>query len=334
MEELYDLINDLFRKTGLGEITGDITPVFGGLMHKMVKVCSSSGTYAVKCLNPEIMKRPGVFENYSVAETLEEKLESRGIPVVPALSFGEKKMVEIAGRYFYVFRWQEGNITDPENTTKEQCYIAGSILGRIHAIDPKDVEPEEPEICNIDFRAYAEEAEKRKSNISTLLNESLFLLDEAQNKLNEARKKLPYLNAIDDPDMDPKNIMWNEGRAYVIDLECLERGNPVCTCLDLSLQWAGTVNGKYKRENLKAFFDGYLKEYDNGFRSYAEIYGIAYTWVEWLEYNIRRALGMEGSGDEDVRLVEEEVKNTIERIRYLNSIEEDVYNRMIGYFQN
>lgn len=44
----------------------------------------------------------------------------------------------------------------------------------------------------------------------------------------------------------------------------------------------------------EAFYRGYLGAYDNGFRYYGEIFGIAYTWVEWLEYNIRRALKMEG----------------------------------------
>lgn len=38
-------------------------------------------------------------------------------------------------------------------------------------------------------------------------------------------------------------------------------------------------------------FEGYLEACDNGFRAYSEVFGLAYTWVEWLEYNIRRALG-------------------------------------------
>ena len=42
---------------------------------------------------------------------------------------------------------------------------------------------------------------------------------------------LPSMKAVDDPDMDPKNIMWNEGVPYVIDLECLDYGNPISGCL-------------------------------------------------------------------------------------------------------
>ena len=55
------MIEQLIKRYNLGDITGDILPVSGGLMHKMFKVQTSTGIYAVKCLNPEIMKRPGVM---------------------------------------------------------------------------------------------------------------------------------------------------------------------------------------------------------------------------------------------------------------------------------
>lgn len=330
MSELSYKKSALFHKRGLGEVCGDIEPVSGGLMHKMYKVSTESDTYAVKCLNPEVMKRPGVLDNYARAEELESILEKEGIPIIPALSFEGKKMIEDDGNYYYIFRWQEGSITDYNNISKQQCYMAGEILGRVHKIDPQNTEPEEIEVSDIDFEAYASEADKEKSVIAGLITDNLLLLKEAQDKLNNARCMLPAMSAIDDPDMDPKNIMWHEDKAYVIDLECLERGNPIASCLNLSLQWAGTVNGKYSKENLAVFFEGYLSAYDNGFRSYDELFGISYTWLEWLEYNIRRALGMEGSNEEDIRLGEEEVKNTIDRIKYLRDIEEDVCSVLAG----
>ncbi len=321
---MKDTIAALFKQCGLGEITEDIRPVSGGLMHKMYKVHATSGVYAVKCLNPEIMKRPGVLSNYEEAEKLERILEAAAIPVVPALSFNGDKMLREEGQYFYIFSWQEGSITDWNAITKEQCFRAGEILGQIHGIDAQNTEREETEESAIDFGSYLQTAVEKNSSIAPLLKDSLPLLTKALEKLNAARAALPAILAIDDPDMDPKNIMWHENKAYVIDLECLERGNPAASCINLALQWAGTVNGQYDRDNLRAFFTGYLQAYDNGFRSYEELYGIAYTWVEWLEYNIRRALGMEGTEEDAIRLGEEEVRNTIGRIRYLDAIAEDV----------
>lgn len=348
MKDMTNIITVLINKYGLGELESDILPVSGGLMHRMFKVKTSTGEYAVKCLNPEIMNRPNVFENYAKAEKLERVLEERGLPIVPALEFGGKKMLEADGRYFYVFRWQEGQITDWNNISKEQCFRAGEILGRIHGIDmqasdrqgSEDGVPhgseslytrtKEATPCKIDFGAYLEIARGTSSHIAEDLEKHLNLLEHALSELNRAREMLPHINTISDDDMDPKNIMWHEGKPYVIDLECLDYGNPVASSLNLALQWSGTVNGRFSKENLEAFYRGYLGAYDNGFRSYGKIFGIAYTWVEWLEYNIRRALKMEGTDEEEIRLGEAEVRNTIDRIEYLESLEGEIQTVLMG----
>lgn len=334
---MKEIIIKLLQKCGLGSLKGDIVPVSGGFLHKMYRVQTTTGDFAIKCLNPEIMKRPDVMENYSRAEKLERILEDNGVPIVPALSFDtddsdkdicNTKMVKIYDRdevyYFYVFRWQKGSITDWNDITEEQCRRAGEILGRIHAIDSRNTGKQEPEISRIDFRNYLDIAENYKKNVYGLLAPNIDLLEYAQEKLNAARKALPLFTAIIDDDMDPKNVMWEDDKAYVIDLECLDYGNPVASCLNLALQWSGTVNERYNESDLSAFFEGYLKEYDNGFREYAGLFGIAYTWVEWLEYNIRRALGMEGQSEEEISIGEKEVRNTIGRIRYLYSLESDI----------
>ncbi len=328
MDNIYALV----EQCGLGTIEGQILPVTGGLMHRMFKVQTTSGTYAVKCLNPEIMSRSDAMKNYSEVERLESILEENGIPVVAALSFSDhfvgttdnKKMLTVNGRYYYIFPWQEGSITDFDAITGEQCLKAGEILGRIHSIDANNISPEEPELGKVDFGALLASAQAQDSVIAPLLEVNKPLLEDAQNKLNEARKSLPAMSAISDDDMDPKNILWHEGNPYVIDLECLGYSNPISSCLDLALQWAGTVNGKFSKDNLEAFFNGYLKAYDNGFRSYDELFGIAYTWIEWLEFNVRRALGIVSSDTEEIRLGEIETENTINRIKYLASIEDDI----------
>ena len=326
MENIYTLV----EQCGLGMIIGKILPVYGGFMHKMFKVQTTAGTYAVKHLNPEIMSRPDAMKNYSEAEELERVLESRDIPIVAALSFDGKKMISVAGGYYYIFPWQEGRITDFDAISCEQCLKAGEILGRIHGIDADNSEPEDPVLSVVDFGKLLACAEKKESVIAPFIEDNIALLENAQDRLNEAKKRLPAIRAICDDDMDPKNVMWHEGNAYVIDLECLGYGNPVSSCLILALQWAGTVNGRFNKDNLEAFFKGYLNAYDNGFRSYDELFGIAYTWIEWLEYNINRALGKTGTDADEIMLGEEETVNTINRIKYLSSVEEEICQVLRG----
>jgi hypothetical protein len=132
--------------------------------------------------------------------------------------------------------------------------------------------------------------------------------------------------------MDPKNVMWVDGKAVVIDLECLAYGNPVSHALQLSLQWSGITICDLDPELQRAFFQGYLEAYDNGFRDYAGVFGLAYTWIEWLEYNITRALG--NCQDENEREMGiTEVRYTIRRLQYLQEKEEQIRRNLEKIFK-
>ena len=325
--EITSFITQLFETLSLGTVTAPITPVSGGFMHRMYKVCTENHTYAVKHLNPEIMKRPAAMENYKKAEKLEAILEDEGIPIVSALAFGEKKMQELEDNYFYIFDWHNGSITDWNNITPEQCWQAGNIQGRIHAIKSEKIvapakEDFTPELSAIDWNEYIAQAADCE-DIETLLKENLPLLDYAQNELNKARLALPNITTIIDEDMDPKNVMWENGKPVVIDLECLDYGNPVSSAIQLSLQWAGITLCDFDSEKQKAFFQGYFQAYDNGFRNYKSVFGLTYTWIEWLEYNIKRALG-DCHDKTEQQLGLTKVKNTINRIKYIHHMEDKI----------
>ncbi len=76
---IEDLMVKLVHMCGLGKIIAEVESVSGGLMHRMYKVITDSGIYAVKHLNAEIMKRPGVHENFARAEKIEGILENSDI---------------------------------------------------------------------------------------------------------------------------------------------------------------------------------------------------------------------------------------------------------------
>ena len=332
---IENTIPQLFETLSLGTITAPVISVSGGFMHRMYKVCTESQTYAVKHLNPEIMKRPAAMENYKNAEKLEAILEESGIPIVPALVFDGKKMQEFQGNYFYIFDWHDGSITDWNNITQEQCWKAGNIQGRIHAIKTGRIEATEfiePELSAIDWNEYLEKATSSATSaavkeVESLLKENLPLLDYAQTELNKARKSLPNITTIIDEDMDPKNVMWKNGDPVVIDLECLDYGNPVSSAIQLSLQWSGITLCNFDVEKQKAFFEGYVKAYDNGFRDYKSVFGLTYTWIEWLEYNIQRALGAsQDKAEQEMGLAE--VKNTINKIKYIREMEDRIKSNL------
>ena len=87
-----DKIVKLLIDKGFGSARLPILPVSGGFLHRIYKVDTETGSYAVKHLNPNIMQRPSAMGNFKRAEALESVLESAGIPIVPALTIGGSKM--------------------------------------------------------------------------------------------------------------------------------------------------------------------------------------------------------------------------------------------------
>ena len=320
---IEELLAKLMRACKLGEIIADVEAVSGGFMHRMYRVRTDCGIYAVKHLNAEIMKRPDVFENYARAEMIERKLEESDIPIVPASSFDGKKMQNIDGHFFYIFKWQSGKITDWNHISQEACYKVGNILGKIHAMEEMIVDPQPPKLSYIDWHGYALKAKAQDLAIADLLLEHETLLMHVESELNRARALLPAMQCLSNADMDPKNVMWENGEPWVIDLECLDYGNPIADVMQLALQWSGVVTCNMDTDKMLAFFDGYLMAYDNGFRKYSDMVGLAYTWVEWLEYNIQRALG-NCVDEKEKELGVLEVKNTINRISYIYEMEPQI----------
>lgn len=56
-----------------------------------------------------------------------------------------------------------------------------------------------------------------------------------------------------------------------------------------------------------------------------DIIDIAYTWLEWLKYNIQKVLGS-CINESKRKLGVCEVKNTIERIVYIKTLEPQIKN--------
>lgn len=307
----------LLAQCGLGKPLRPISPVSGGLMHRMYDVQTEKGRFAVKWLNAQIMQRPEAADNFRRAEEMESMLESAGIPVVAALRLRGRKMQRLENAFFYIFDWQDGHVTDWNAISLRQCRTAGSILGRIHAIAPQqDDEWPAKRVCT-NWAAYAEKARAQGSEIAPLLEKNAALLAQAERQYSDALDHLPPIKCLSDADMDPKNVMWTGDEAHVIDLESLDYGNPAQDAMQLAMQWAGAATCNVDIDKMLAFFDGYLHAYDNGFRAYDAIYGAVYSWTEWLEYNVQRALGA-CIDDQEQTLGVRETANTINRIVYLH----------------
>ncbi|MBP3618918.1 MAG: GNAT family N-acetyltransferase [Lachnospiraceae bacterium] len=330
------LLEKLCSEYNLGELTQSPTRLTGGFTHKMYALFTTQGKYAVKLLNPFIMKRETAMSNYRTAEKFERALEQTDIPILPALTFDEKKMQCMDGQYFYLYEWYDGKALKSEEITEFHCEKIGGILAKIHGLKLQngtgtDVgaggdnreEKYEREELHIDWDGYMENLTEKNQELSALLRKNRELLYESQDKGNEAIKKLPATVAICHNDMDSKNVLWNGGECRIIDLECLSYSSPIMELYELALCWSGYEVCNIDFHLFRSFIEAYEKAGGTLTTDWETVYYSNNGRLEWLEYNIKRALGMECS-EEEIEMGIEQVKETMAHVIYYHEAKEKI----------
>lgn len=299
------------RQLNLGDLTAEPTRLTGGLMHKMYRIVTDSGVYAIKCLNPHVMARPTAAANFAAAEELERKLESADLPLLPALTIGGRKMQELDDAYFYVFPYFDGAALTEGNISPDHCAIVGELLAKLHQVE-RTAEPVARETLSFDWD---------KCDLS---DEDKALLWEMQEAANTA--VLPPLSAICHNDMDPKNVLWNGMDGRIIDLECLGYGSPYLETLETALCWAGYESGTIDLDRFSAFLTAYAQNGGDLTTDWAAVYAANCGRLAWLHYNLQRANGSEG--EEAKALGKAEVEKTLTCIRGYAKMKETIVSML------
>lgn len=322
------MFDKIVKQIDIGDLTAKPQRVSGGYVHKMYKLETTTGRYAVKLLNPSIMKRPDAKGNYEKAETLERILESNNIPIVPALEINGRKLQCVDNQYFYIFNWVDGKAIEWNEITSEHCKVAGKLLAGIHKIKQIDAPNELDKIC-VDWDKYIELADESCPEIAEVLKNNRDILYSAENAYNQALDSAPDITCICDGDMDSKNVLWQDGKPLIIDLECLDYGNPYLEMFNLALSWSGGVLCDIDCEKLAAFITAYKQEYGVDNIDWKALSGVGFSWLDWLEYNVKRALMLECENEEERQLGIGQVYETIDRIVYYDSVREEIIENCV-----
>lgn len=360
--ELVVFLQEIVQQFGLGELTALPQRVSGGYMHRMYKVETLAGVYALKLLNPVIMKRPNAMKNFRRAEKLERILQENGIPVIPALEKDGLKMQCLNGQYYYFFNWCDGSVMEWHEIDLLHCKTAGNLLAKIHRIpcgEGRTYSNQEvretfgydkgPVVWNgqesmnreggafygkegmiyEDWDGYIELAAEACPEMERELAESRNLLWQAQREYNAAVKSAPNVRCICNGDMDSKNVLWKGYEPYVIDLECLDYGNPYTEMFQLALNWSGAAVFEFEYAHFAWFIREYCQVYGEVSVDWKALSGVGYYWLDWLAYNVRRSLGIECCDEEERWLGIREAQKTLRRIRYYASIREEVIDWLV-----
>jgi len=316
MQILYDIAQQL----RLGKVSGPPRQLSGGFMHQMYALFTDCGNFAVKLLNPHIMARPDAMDNFRAAEALETQLEKTNLSILPALRFSGRKMQSLGDRHFYVFDWFEGKSLAGAEIREHHCRRIGAILAQFHGVDRRE-EPSGQEPVSFDWDDLIRRLLADKPEFGALVSTRRDMLYECQRRANEAFPRLPAVTAICHSDLDSKNVLWRGDECRIIDLECLSRSNPYLELYETALYWSGIEECRIDPTLFEAFIRAYAGAGGELPQNWAVIHDANAGRLGWLEYNLRRALGMDCSANE-IAIGESETKKTLAQLECCMRIRE------------
>lgn len=309
------------------KLKGEPIRLNGGFMHKMYKVETEHGIYALKLLNSFVMQRETAMANYAKAEQLEILLGQQEIPILPSLSFDGRKMQEIDGEYFYLFDYFSGKSLKNNEITEYHCREIGKVLAKIHNIDKKFEDKTFFEM-SIEWKFYITEMKKVDVRLYAILKDAFLVIKDSQNRGNLARKKLLSIVSVCHNDMDCKNILWNGNDYRIIDLECLSYNNSFMELFELALCWSGYEDCQIDFQKFQVFLQGYKNAGGELPTDWETLYDCNNSRLEWLEYNIKRVLGID-CGDDEKEIGVKQIEETVQQIIYYSEMKKQILEHCI-----
>jgi len=267
---MTEQLGKLCHLLNLGEVVAPPTPVSGGLLHKMFRVETARGVFAVKRLNPEVMMRSEALNNMRTGEEANAAFEGCGAFDVCASMGG---VTQVEGSYFVVYPWVKGRSVFPPEITVEHCRVMGHVLGSIHQAD-------------VYIPGMEREAEVRPPfDWSMTGDDRLPCWDEAA---RDGLRRLRSEQVISHRDLDPKNVMWQGMRPCVIDWEAAGYVNPWQELIELLNYWADD------EEKARAMIAAYREHVDLAGADWGAALAAGMDgMLGWLHYCLNRPGGEE-----------------------------------------
>ncbi len=292
-------IATLCERLDLGSLEGSPGQVTGGFHHRMWRLNTREGSFAVKQLADYVdMRDAAVVERINATEMAAQAFAEHGIPALHSLATGRQHLQLLDGVGYLVYPWTEARACTKNGIERRHSLTVAGLLARIHRCDIRV--PELRDVPSLPLTAervidLVQLARQRNVRESRLLEARLEDLLEAVELQAPALAALQGDQVISHGDLDHKNVLWEaSGNPLIIDWESARRLNPTYELLLEALDWGG-ITANFETKPFVTFIEAYL---DAGGRIVAaEIPSVAdaiqATWVEWLLFNVGRAAGLQ-----------------------------------------
>lgn len=319
----------LCKTLQLGGIIHEPQELSGGLIHRMFALQTTTGKYAVKALNPQVIARPEALQNYINSEKIASIMVGN-INAISAKSYNKKVLQELDGQFYLVFDWCDGKNIFGDNISALNCRKIGQILAIIHNTDFT-------ELGLVDNYTYDEPVPDwtiylRKGTAANApwvqdVRDNIEKLYDYSHLVCSAAKVLSKYTVISHGDLEPKNVLWKDKEPYIIDWEAAGFGNPYHDLVETAVYWSKDNKDKLVKDKFLAFIQGYKEIIPNLQSDWDTVLDKGFSGLlGWLEYSLKRSLWIECSDEYENKLGTEHVSGTIYNINKYAEDRKELYN--------
>ena len=326
--EITNHFLEILNKFGLGKIIQKSTRVYGGLLHKMWKVETDEGFYAIKQLFHNIdLTKKNIIENYELTELTASRFLDLGISVQPALENNGHFLSIIHGNGYLIYPWINGKTFNENFVSEHYALKISNILSKIHQtnLDVKGIQDYSfQKLENEKFLELINESVNLKIDFSHELLKNKEILIEINNNV---QKFMPCLNkniVISHCDLDQKNVIWKEDKTpVIIDWESAGRINSTFDLIKTCFYWSGITADYFDQRLFFKMIETYEKSGGIIHKNDIEpsLYA-SFDWIQWLVYNIEKSCTE--TEFEQKKLGIEQVNKTLQTILRLSSVIPDL----------
>lgn len=291
IEQLCDLLE-------LGTSPGTVSRVSGGFHHRMWRLETQNGCFAVKQLADDMdMNDAATVEQINATEITAHEFSCHEIPSLYSLHLDRQHLHLLDGVGYLVYPWTNATACHRNGIEEYHAITVASTLAHMHRSDIQV-----PELR--DVPAFPVTAERVVDLVQLARQRNVRYSDILEDRLDDilrivalhapALEQLESHQVVSHGDLDHKNILWDEkGEPLLIDWESARRLNPTYELLLEALDWGG-ITAHFDARPFTTILRAYI---DAGGRIVEDMIpaasdAIQGAWVNWLLYNVGRAVGL------------------------------------------
>lgn len=295
------MFENVFEQLSLGYIQQPPEVITGGCSHLTYRVETDKDIYAVKVLNPKVLRFLGGIKLFKQRNILLEALINQGYPAVSAIYVDDNMAV---------YPWVAGQRVELKELHHKHLKQIASLVAKVHQypIDKPLLFSPWQFLPETDWAAlFANVALQKQLKIY----ETLYR--QAWNSLNGNE-------VLSHGDLNYTNVLWDKDQPCVLDWESMGASYANAELISSAMAWSGYVSDEFNVQQYETMLQAY--EGASGvdlILTEVDFYASWGYWLIWLVFCQQRVLGVLPCDSNQQAFYQKSVNKTLHLMQRLNA---------------